>query len=303
MNLLYCIDKNYNEQCYTAIKSHVSNTKSPLKIYIIHQDPDTFSKELVESFSENKIEILEVIDFQENLIRDDSNLINDIKNSHVSIATYFRLFIDKHLPSNMTEIVYLDADVICVDNFEVEYDEIFKLMKEEKYVISARTIGEEKGNEENFQRLDLKNRKYFNAGVMFINLELWRQNNIETNLQNLLYTDNYTYHDQDILNKYFDGNYFELYENMNHMMRSQDDEYQKIIAKYVKEKAKLIHYIGATKPWHREAADSKYSSYYQNYYSKLGMKNKHIIKKPRKSNKQIFAKLKNKMMPFLFKRT
>ena len=69
MNLLYCIDKNYNVQCYTSIKSQVSNTKSPLRIYIIHQDPNTFSKEFVESFSENKIEILEVIKFQESLLK------------------------------------------------------------------------------------------------------------------------------------------------------------------------------------------------------------------------------------------
>ena len=81
MNLLYCIDKNYNEQCYTAIKSHVSYTKSPLSIYIIHQEPNTFSKEFVESFSENKIELLEVIKFQENLIRENSKFKKIIKNS------------------------------------------------------------------------------------------------------------------------------------------------------------------------------------------------------------------------------
>ena len=260
MNLLYCVDKNYNLQCYTSIKSHVSNTKSPLRIYIIHQDPDTFSKELVESFSENKIEILEVIDFQENLIKDDSNLINDIKNSHVSIATYFRLFIDKHLPSNMTQIVYLDADVICIKNFEMEYGEIFKLMREGNYVISSRTIGGESGNEENFQRLGLENRKYFNAGVMFIDLELWRRKNIEKNLQNLLYKDTYKFHDQDILNKYFDGDYLELYDHMNYLM-NQEEQYEKIIIKYVEESAKLLHYVGASKPWHTDSADSKYSSY------------------------------------------
>ena len=299
MNLLYCIDKNYNIQCYTSIKSLVSHTKNPLRIYIIHQEPDTFSKKLVESFSENKIEILEVIDFQENLISNESNLINDIIKSHVSFATYFRLFIDKHLPSSVTQILYLDADVICVDNFEVEYDEIFKLMKEENHVITARTIGDEKGNEENFQRLELKNRKYFNAGVLFINLELWRQNNIETNLHNLLYTNNYKYHDQDILNKHFDGNYIELYDYMNHMMKSQDDEYQEIIIKYVNEKAKLIHYVGANKPWHSSSANSRYSSYYQNYYSQLGLKTKHIIKKPRHRENSIFVKIRNKIFSSL----
>ena len=301
MNLLYCVDKNYNLQCYTSIKSHVSNTKSPLRIYIIHQDPDTFSKELVESFSENKIEILEVIDFQENLIRDDSNLINDIKNSHVSIATYFRLFIDKHLPSNMTQIVYLDADVICIKNFEMEYGEIFKLMREGNYVISSRTIGGESGNEENFQRLGLENRKYFNAGVMFIDLELWRRKNIEKNLQNLLYKDTYKFHDQDILNKYFDGDYLELYDHMNYLM-NQEEQYEKIIIKYVEESAKLLHYVGASKPWHTDSANSKYSSYYQNYYSQLGLKNKHVIKRPRNRKNKILVKFNNKLSS-LFKRS
>jgi len=242
---------------------------------------------------------LEVIDFQENLISTESNLINSIKNSHVSIATYFRLFIDKHLPSNVTEILYLDADVICVDNFDVEYKEIFKLMKKENHVISARTTGDEQGNEENFQRLDLKSRKYFNAGVVFINLELWRQKNIEKNLHNLLNADSYKYQDQDILNKYFDGNYLELSIHMNHMMRSQDDEHQERIIKYVNEKAKLIHYVGESKPWHSSFASSNYSSYYQNYYSQLGLKTKHLIKKPRYKENNIFVKIRNKLFSLL----
>jgi UDP-glucose/galactose:(glucosyl)LPS alpha-1,2-glucosyl/galactosyltransferase len=302
MNLLYCIDKNYNEQCYTAIKSHVSNAMSPLRIYVIHQEPHTFSKELVESFSENKIELLEVIKFQENLIRDDTKLKKDIKNSHVSMATYFRLFIDKHLPTDLTQIVYVDPDVICIKNFEMEYSEIFKLMKEDKYVIGSKTIGDEKGNEELYQRLGLKKRKYFNAGVMFIDLQLWRQQNIEINLQKLLYKNTYKFHDQDILNQYFDGNHFELHKHMNYLIRSQDDGYEKEVIKYVEESAKLIHYIGATKPWHIDSVNSKYSSYYQNYYSQLGLKTKHVIKQPRKRDKKILVKFKDKLSS-LFNRT
>lgn len=302
MNLLYCIDKNYNEQCYTAIKSHVSNAKSPLNIYVIHQEPHTFSKELVESFSKNKIELLEVIKFQENLIRENTKLKKDIKKSHVSMATYFRLFIDKHLPADLTQIVYVDPDVICIKNFEMEYGEIFKLMKKDKYVIGSKTIGDEKGNEEIFQRLGLKKRKYFNAGVMFIDLQLWRQENIEINLQKLLYKNSYEFHDQDILNKHFDGNHFELHKRMNYLIRSQDDGYEKEVTKYVEESAKLIHYIGATKPWHADSANSKYSSYYQNYYSQLGLKNKHVIKQPRNRKNKILVKFENKLSS-LFKKT
>ena len=302
MNLLYCIDENYNVQCYTSIKSQVSNTKSPLRIYIIHEDPDTFSKEFVESFSENKIEILEVIKFQESLLKNFSFLNKKFNNSHMSIATYFRIFIEKHLPNDLGEIVYVDPDVICIKNFENEYYKIFKLMKQDNYVISARTSGYASGNEETFQRLGLKNRKYFNAGVMFIDLELWRKKNIGKNLQSLLYKDNYTLFDQDALNTYFDGEYLELYDHMNYFM-DQEEQYEKAVIKYIEESAKLLHYVGASKPWHNDSADSKYSSYYQNYYSELGLSKKHIIKKPIYKQNNIFVKFRNKILSLLKKKS
>ena len=61
MNLLYCIDKNYNDQCYTSIKSIVSNAKVPIKIFVVHSEPASFSKEFVIKFSDNKVKQIEVI--------------------------------------------------------------------------------------------------------------------------------------------------------------------------------------------------------------------------------------------------
>ena len=83
---------------------------------------------------------------------------------------------------------------------------------------------------------------------------------------------------------------------------NQEEQYEKIIIKYVEESAKLLHYVGATKPWHTDSADSKYSSYYQNYYSQLGLKNKHVIKQPRNRKNKILVRFNNKLSSFL-KRT
>ena len=136
---------------------------------------------------------------------------------------------------------------------------------------------------------------------MFIDLELWRKKNIGKNLQSLLYKDNYTLFDQDALNTYFDGEYLELYDHMNYFM-DQEEQYEKIIIKYIEESAKLLHYVGASKPWHNDSADSKYSSYYQNYYSALGLSTKHAIKKPSNIQNNIFVKFINKISS-LVKRT
>ena len=281
MNLLYCIDKNYNEQCYTSIKSIVSNVKNPIKIIIIHSEPSSFSKEFVNKFSDNKVEQLEVIKFNENLISNKKKLPTNSKVPHVTLPTFFRLFIKDLVPESLNEILYLDADVICMKNFEQDYYKLFNSMKKENYVVGARTIGDAKGNIENFERLDLKSKKYFNAGVMFIDVAAWKNKNVGKGLNNLLYKDTYTYMDQDILNKYFDGNYCEIDAYMNYLIKvNETNEVQPIVDKFVRDHAKLIHYVGTNKPWHEQYADSKNSSYYQNYYSSINMNSKHIIKKP-----------------------
>ena len=163
MNLLYCIDKNYNEQCYTSIKSIVSNVENHIKITVVHSEPSSFSKEFVNKFSDNKVEQLEVIKFNEKLISNKRKLRNNSKVPHVTLPTFFRLFIKDLIPEGINEILYLDADVICMKNFEQEYYDIFTSIKKEQHVIGARTIGGVSGNEELFERLDLNGKKYFKS--------------------------------------------------------------------------------------------------------------------------------------------
>ena len=128
MNLLYCIDKNYNKQCYTSIKSIISNVKKPIKIIIVHTEPASFSKEFVNKFSDNKVERLEVIKFNEKLISNKRKLPTNAEVPHVTIPTFFRLFIKDLLPEGLNEILYLDADVVCVKNFEEEYHTDYLLL-------------------------------------------------------------------------------------------------------------------------------------------------------------------------------
>lgn len=296
MNLLYCIDKNYNEQCYTSIKSIVSNVENHIKITVVHSEPSSFSKEFVNKFSDNKVEQLEVIKFNEKLISNKRKLRNNSKVPHVTLPTYFRLFIKDLIPEGINEILYLDADVICMKNFEQEYYKLFTSMKKEHFIVGARTIGEAKGNTELFERLDLKSKKYFNAGVMFIDIAAWKNNNVGKALNNLLYKDTYTYMDQDILNKYFDGNYYEIDVYMNYLIKvNETNEVQPIVDKFVKDHAKLIHYVGTNKPWHEQYADSKNSTYYQNYYSSINMNSKHIIKKLINRNRFWYSKILRKL--------
>ena len=264
MNILFCIDKNYNKQCYVSIHSLMESGNNLANIFIIHKQPNTFNKELIKNNSEIKIHL---INFDEKLFNK-MKLKNTVKKSHVSLATYYRLFIDTLLPKNIIDLIYLDADIISIKNFNQDSSDIFNKMIKKNYVIAARTSGDMKGNLENFQRLDLKNEKYFNAGVLFINLKLWREQEIENKLVNLLFSNDFKYWDQDILNKYFDGDYLDLPTSLNYFIPVETD-YQKEVDQFVLDKAVLLHYVGNSKPWDKKYFKTKNSTYYQKYYKDL----------------------------------
>ena len=63
-----------------------------------------------------------------------------------------------------------------------------------------------------FDKLQMSSKKYFNAGVMVINLDLWKENNTEDKARDkmVLLADKIQFWDQDILNSIIDGDYVEL---------------------------------------------------------------------------------------------
>ena len=42
LNILYCLDENYNVQASNSIYSILENTKDKINVYIIHKNPESF---------------------------------------------------------------------------------------------------------------------------------------------------------------------------------------------------------------------------------------------------------------------
>ena len=63
-----------------------------------------------------------------------------------------------------------------------------------------------------FRRLDLKGNNYFNAGVLVMNFNMWKDNDTQKSLLSILekYKKNIIYWDQDLLNKAFDNNFMDM---------------------------------------------------------------------------------------------
>ncbi len=114
---------------------------------------------------------------------------------HVSIATYYRLYITEVLPKNLHKILYLDGDMIVRHSLTALWETDI-----ESFPLGA---VHDMSEPMNADRLELPS--YFNAGMLLINLDYWRENHclesfltyIGENEEKILL------HDQDVLNGIF----------------------------------------------------------------------------------------------------
>lgn len=271
LNLLYCIDENYNKQAYISIASILESTSHDINVYLIHKSPKSFEefrKKLIDLENLNSISIFE---FDKN-----KSGFPNVQGSHVSDATYYRLFIEDYLPSEIDFILYVDADIVCKKDISIHLKNEIEKLKNSDFIISARTeVPKVKINEPHWERLNLQGQRYFNAGVMLINLMKWRENGLSKKLQHHLEKIKkiIKYWDQDVLNSYFDDKFVELNGYLNWNLFLTPSAKQSYLSDEDRDNMILIHYTGSFKPWTVRGILDKHSIYYQDkYYQFFGIK-------------------------------
>ena len=210
----------------------------------------------------------------------------NIEDKHVSEATYYRLYLEDYINpnnSNVKFITYLDGDIICLQNPLKEIKKIISKMKNEKYVISANTETIRNSDSEyRFNSLGMNSNRYFNAGVMIINLEEWFSLGIKEKSAEIIKTKSQYLElwDQDVLNICFDNNYLELDNNLN--FRFDILKFNESLLKKINSNAKLLHYYGSTKPWSIKGIIYGCPTHYQESYRNLDISKYHITHKWRR---------------------
>ena len=175
---------------------------------------------------------------------------------HISLAAYFRLMLPSILPQDITKVLYIDGDIICVDSIE----ELWNMPLDG---ISAMAAPDMRCNDiRNLNRLSLDYAdEYLNSGVMLINLDWWRQNDIQNKSVQFASEnqDICLFHDQDTLNVMLRGSMRQLpirYNLQEHFLEPFENQF--ISKKHFQDLQNalknpcLIHYTGFRKPWHRE---------------------------------------------------
>jgi len=270
-NLLYCLDSNYNLQAQSSIVSILDLTDSKLNIYVIHKDRENFTNSLSPYIKNHeKLNSINIFNF------DFQNIdFKNLENSHVTEATYYRLFFDRIIPKEIENLIYLDSDVICINKPDVFFKNIINQLSSSNFIIGVKTTSNRKNEPLRFEDLGLKSNSYFNAGVMFINTKKWRKDKIFEQIRIIFNKKNLNlkFWDQDILNKIFDGEYLEIDQNLNLEIRLglnkaySNDYFDNIV---------LVHYSGKSKPWNNKGLFNKRNEFYHNNFRKINTDYYHI---------------------------
>ena len=274
-NICYSLDSAYVEQLAVSIASILKNAdvNENINFYILDGGLTKKDKKEIESLKNIKnfnIEYLSVnsSDFLDYPLLKKDNI--DYKDYHVTLPTYFRFKLPALLNS-LSKVLYLDCDVIINNSlkgiFDTNIDNYAVAM-----VLDADSTKESK-------RLGLK--KYFNAGVMLLNLDFWREHNLELHLLDYAKKNKskILWQDQDIVNGVLSENIKELSNIWNY----QYLQYEKVDASKLA-KTIIFHLAGRFKPWLIPFEHFIYDLYYY-YLDFTPFRNKIIEYKQKSSGK------------------
>lgn len=168
-----------------------------------------------------------------------------------SIAAYYRLKLSDLLPPEVSRILYLDCDMIVTGRLRPlwETDIADVAVAAVKDVLSF--------SPENLERLSLSpDKRYFNSGMLLINVEHWRQENVFNKAMKISNekSELLLYDDQDVLNILFHDHWRSVpfrWNVMNTLMLSYPCFTDKLIREIDEEVRQrvIVHYTCQWKPW------------------------------------------------------
>jgi lipopolysaccharide biosynthesis glycosyltransferase len=238
--LVFACDEGYAMPLATALRSIVDANRSnePLDVYVLS---DHFS----ESIRQKVIDSLPRGSASIHWMAVDLSLFEEFETlPHISKMTYARLQIPHMFPEKVSRVLYLDADILVLDDLGPLWDTNLKgavagavLDPTMDALIKNRATGTD----------DVPHvQDYFNAGVLLIDLVRWRKERIsEKALEYLRCHPRSFFADQDALNVACDGRWTALDPRWNFFHHW----YISILDMIPAERPKIVHFVTSRKPW------------------------------------------------------
>ena len=299
MNLMIVTNSKYLEPAYVMLTSlFLHHIEDEIDIYLPYEDltEQELSElvQFVEAIPGKKIYPLYIgTEFKGRVS----------SNSGINVETYYRILGVNLLPKEIDKILYLDVDMVIKGSLWGLYN---TEIEGHPFVVCEDIFGKINGfHGENMERLGIPDiYTYFNAGVMLFNVAYLREHDCVEEMLQSIYQNykRYIYNDQDVMNElYYNKLIYAGWDEYNcppawyylnkkrlaegklefaeySVLQAQAnnpeflEEYQNV-AKQIYDNAKIIHYLGDTKPWSQtrkpavlyDLFDQAYEVYYKQY--------------------------------------
>lgn len=263
MNILVTLNANYLKPLIVMLKSlGYNNRRKKFDVYVMN---NSLSDMDIEFIRDNVLKNINIIDLKVS----DTEFGDAPVTKRYPKEMYYRIFASYYLPKKIDKILYLDPDLVVINNIE----KLYKTNLDNYYFAAASHVC---GILQTFNRIRLKMGRenvYINSGVMLMNIKLLRKeqkrgdvyNFIEKNKNKLMLPD------QDVISGLYANKVLPLdpyVYNMTEKLLNQKYFRPDISFKWIEENSVIIHYCGRNKPW-----NTKYkgilNKFYEDYRKKF----------------------------------
>lgn len=243
------IDTSYVKYCMVMLTSLFENNRNvSFHIHVIAGELSVEARSLLCDWVEKHYsQTLTIYETGEDLLKG-CVIYGD---SHISLATYYRIFLETILPQNLQKVIYLDCDLVVngsiLDFWNTDIKEVAVGCIEDMW----------SGKPDNYTRLHYDaSFSYFNAGVLLVNLDYWRKIGFQQKAVKYIsqHVNELIFNDQDVLNALlYDCKSFLpfRYNVQDGFLRRKRRIRPESIAALDQELLHpvIIHYTGGKKPW------------------------------------------------------
>lgn len=239
-HIVFGIDDDFVRPLGVLMTSIIENNKNEnIEFHIISKYISKENRRIIKQFAiENDINI--------NIYIIDETIFNDLPTtSYITKAMYNRFLIPLILKDVTDRVLYLDADIVCLNSIEnlkkinIDNKIIAVIEESNDYVVKKRV-----------KDLSLTSNKYFNSGVLYININNWINRDINNKLINYAKSvKDLIFPDQDILNVILEKDclYIDQKYNYTFDVRYKSNRYIYNLPQNIV----FLHYVGKFKPWQK----------------------------------------------------
>lgn len=252
-HILLSADENYLMQAVVSINSIIiSNKDLKLEFHVLYSKISDDAKEKVSKWMEIQYSGTDIFFHR---VREENYIFPIREGDAVSIETYFRILAPDILPLDIKRILYVDCDTVTIGSIRDLFD-----MDLEGYALGC-ALGMAEESRKLFLGLKSKD-PYFQAGVMLMNLEYWREHRVGEKVLEFIQKnrDNLPRHEQDAMNAVLAGKYLLLEQKWNTCLGAAPRD------KKFENDPVILHYTGyhRYKPWWKNTL-SRWQDVYLRY--------------------------------------